>query len=262
MNGDPLLIQPEGARFIALGSAGAIFLETNGTVIKTAIKHDVRGCSEHVIEHTRYLESISEQCIDREKAIYKILPKHPRILDCLDTKQDSLHFAYHRLGNLRGYLQHNAIDSHTQDRWVGDAIESIALIHAHGVIHADISPRNFLVADDLSLVLCDFAGSITGELQALVEEEDRYRLSPLAPRSYQTDLFALGCLIYEICTGSRPYEEIVDTEKVAQMYKAQIFPGLNGLRYQGLIYKCWTSQYSGVDALRGDYRRTVHIAGE
>ncbi|EAS34712.3 TKL protein kinase [Coccidioides immitis RS] len=253
MNGDPLLIQPERALgFIALGSAGAIFQDSNGQVIKTTLKHDVKGCSK---------QSISELCIDREKSIYKALPKHPRILDCLETKEKSLHFPFCRLGNLRDYLQHNGIDNNIRDQWVRNAIDSIAVIHAYGVIHADISPRNFLVADDLSIKLCDFAGSAIGDLQPLVEEEDRYRISPLSPRNFKTYLFALGCLIYEISTGIRPYHEI-DTEEIEKLYKAHIFPKLDGLKYQNIIYKCWTSQYEGVDELQGDYSHCTYQAND
>ncbi|RDW74498.1 uncharacterized protein DSM5745_07160 [Aspergillus mulundensis] len=260
MNGDPLLIQPEGALdFIALGSAGAVFQDSKGQAIKSTLKHDVTGCSQQVIEHVRHIESISETCIAREKTIYEALPKHPRILACLETKEKSLHFPFYRLGNLRDYLRHNEIDNSIRDRWVRNAIDSIAVIHAYGVIHADISPRNFLVADDLSIKLCDFAGSAIGDLQPLVEEEERYRMAPLSPRTFQTDLFALGCLVYELSTGIRPYDEI-DDDEVERLYKAQTFPNLDGLKYRNIIYKCWTSQYEGVDALRVDYSHYTHQA--
>ncbi|RHZ73336.1 hypothetical protein CDV55_107626 [Aspergillus turcosus] len=263
MNGDPLLIQPEGAiGFIALGSAGAIFQDSNGQVIKTTLKHDVEGCNRQVIEHVHHIESISELCINREKFIYQTLPKNPHILDCLDIKERSLHFPYYRLGNLRDYLQHNEIDNLIRDQWIGNAIDAISLIHSCGVIHADISPRNFLVADDLSIKLCDFAGSAIGDLQPLVEEEDRYRISPWSPRTFKTDLFALGCLIYEISTGMRPYNEIEDTEEVGKLYNAQVFPKLDGLKYEKIIYKCWTSQYTSVDVLRGDYNHCIKQAND
>lgn len=71
MNGDPSLTQPEGIiRYLALGSAGAVFQESNNRVIKTPLKHDVTGCSQQMIETILHIESISELCIGREKLIY------------------------------------------------------------------------------------------------------------------------------------------------------------------------------------------------
>lgn len=57
----------------------------------------------------------------------------------------------------------------------------------------------------LSIKLYNFSGSgITiGDmtLTPLVEEEDRDRVPPDAPRTRQTDGFALGCLVYEVVAG-------------------------------------------------------------
>jgi serine/threonine protein kinase len=136
-----------------------------------------------------------------------------------------------------------------------NAIDAVAFIHSHGVVHADTSPRNFLVADDLSIKLCDFAGSIIGDMEAFVEEEDRYHLAPWSPRTFTTDLFALGCLIYELSSGARPYDEIEDVGEVARLYAKQISPNIDGFRYQDLIYKSWTSAYTTADMLREDYDR-------
>ena len=255
MNGDPLLIQPKGTVcYIALGSAGAVFQDGESQVVKTPLKHDVKGCSQGVIETVQHIESISGISISREKLIYQTLPRNPNILDCLAITERGLHFPYHRLGNLRDYLKNNQETStNIRDQWIKNAIDAIAFIHAHGVIHADISPRNFLVAEDLSLKLCDFAGSVIGDLKPLVEEEDRYRISPWSLRTFKTDLFALGCLIYEISAGVRPYDEIDDVEEIQRLYAAHVFPALDGLSYRDIIYKCWTSQYASVEMLRDDY---------
>ncbi|RJE18117.1 Protein tyrosine kinase, partial [Aspergillus sclerotialis] len=151
------------------------------------------------------------------------------------------------------YMQRNEIRNNTRDKWIQNAIGAVALIHSYGVIHADISPRNFLVAEDLSIKLCDFAGSIIGDLEPLVEEEDRYRISPWSPRTFKTDLFALGCLIYEISTGVRPYNEIDDHEEIERLYSANLFLNLEGLRYGDVINKCWTFQYSSAGMLQEDF---------
>jgi serine/threonine protein kinase len=120
------------------------------------------------------------------------------------------------------------------------AAGSVALIHSHGVIHADISVRNFLVADDLSIRLCDISGSAIGNEEPFVEE-DHYRMSPNSARSIKIDIFALGCPIFKITTDLLPYDEINDCEEVASRYTAVRFPNLAGITYRGVIYKCWTS---------------------
>lgn len=259
MDGDPVLIKPTGTNgYIALGSAGAVFLDNSNRdrVVKAPLKHDVKGCSHEIVESVRNRESFSEQCINREKLIYQTLPKNANILECLSITERGLQFPYYRLGNLREFMRKNEqdISSDVRDKWIKGAIDAIALIHEHGVVHADISPRNFLVAEDLSIKLCDFAGSVIGDLEPLVEEEDRYRISPWSPRNHNTDLFALGCLIYEISTGERPYNEIddCDYEEIERRYAAQQFPKLDGLRYQNIIFKCWSAQYPSVAALRSD----------
>lgn len=259
MDGYPVLLNPEGtSRPIAFGSAGTICQVScyPGEVVKAPLKHNVKGCSEDVIKSVQNEEYFSELCISREKLIYESLPKDLNILDCVAITERGLHFPYMRLGNLRDYLQshNNQLDSHIRDQWIINATSAVAVVHCHDVVHADISARNFLVADDLSIKLCDFSGSGIGELEPFMEEEDRYRMSPYSVRSTKTDIFALGCLIFEVSTGLRPYDEIDDAhyEEIENRYTAQVFPCLNGLRYRNIIHKCWTSQYASVDQLIQD----------
>jgi hypothetical protein len=51
------------------------------------------------------------------------------------------------------------------------------------------------------------------------------------------------------------YDEIEDVGEVARLYAKQIFPNIDGFRYQDLIYKSWTSAYTTADMLREDYDR-------
>lgn len=262
MANHPTLVLPTGANFIALGQAGAVFHDDNGIVNKIPIVHDFTGCDEAAIIHHRHLEYISDVCITREKLIYQTLPKNSNILDCLKISDCGLYFPYHQLGDLRTYLSDHQVSQDTRGRWIKNAIDAIAFVHSHGVVHADIGPRNFLVADDLSLKLCDFAGSVIigDDMESYVAEEDRYRLAPGSPRSFTTDLFALGCLIYEISSGSPPYDGI-DTEKVTELYAIKRFPSLKGLRYRSLIENCWNSTYTTASMLQDDFDHYEHDNG-
>lgn len=253
-HGHPILRRPDASsRIIALGSIGVICQHScrEGEVIKAPLKHDLQGCNDEVIQYTLDEEEFSRLCFEREKHIYQILPKDPTILDCIAITEHGLHFPYLQHGNLRHYLQgHNpGISTETRHRWIAMAARSITLIHSHGIVHADISARNFLVADDLSLKLCDFSGSAIGDQASLVAEEDRYCGSPDSPRSPLTDIFALGCLIFEIMTGLPPYHEVDDDDykEIQHLFASGQFPPLDDLPYRSVVIKCWTFQYSSAD---------------
>ncbi|QKX63202.1 uncharacterized protein TRUGW13939_10371 [Talaromyces rugulosus] len=262
----PVMLRPEGgSSIVAFGTTGIVCRNSRRPeqVLKAPLLHKVEGCSADIIETTKHRDEFARSCFEREKIIYGILPKHPNILDCIEITDHCISFPFMRLGNLREYLQsHNQkISSQTRGQWVEMAVTAISLVHSFGVVHADISARNFLVADDLSLKLCDFSGSAIGENGSLVEEEDRYRITPDCPRSKTTDIFALGCLIYEISNGLRPYDDIDDDdcEEIENRYSIGQFPCLDGLPHREIIHKCWTCVYANVDELNDEVQNKMRV---
>ncbi|KAJ6007426.1 hypothetical protein N7540_011402 [Penicillium herquei] len=257
----PVVRRPEGgSRIIGHGTTGIICQDASkpDQVIKGPLLHEMRECSKEVFEQTLYSEEQNREYFEREKLIYRTLPKDKNILDCIEITDDCIHFPYLRLGDLHEYIQkhHASIESEVRDNWIESAIDAVSLIHSFGVIHADISARNFLVADDMSIKMCDFCGSSINGLPSLVGEETRYCMAWGTPRSVTTDIFALGSLIFEITTGLRPYDEIPDEEweEVNRRYNAQEFPSLEGNSYERIILKCWTSQYADAEQLKYDLK--------
>lgn len=84
------------------------------------------------------------------------------------------------------------------------------------------------------------------DLAPISEEEDHYRVFPGQPRYFKSDVFSLGCLIYEIAVGKKPYEEMGedDWKQISRNYATGNFPCLDGLEYQCIIQKCWAIQYN------------------
>ncbi|KAJ5586838.1 uncharacterized protein N7459_002603, partial [Penicillium hispanicum] len=53
----------------------------------------------------------------------------------------------------------------TKQLSIKNAIDTVSFIYLYSVIYSDISPWNFLMAKDLFIKLCDFAGSGIGDLK-------------------------------------------------------------------------------------------------
>ena len=79
--------------------------------------------------------------------------------------------------------------------WIQQMASTIRHVHGQSVIIADIGTRNFLVADDLSIKLCDFTESTIMPLDVNMDEADD------SGYSVQTDIGQIGAVMYEVVTG-------------------------------------------------------------
>jgi ABC-type transport system substrate-binding protein/predicted Ser/Thr protein kinase len=85
--------------------------------------------------------------------------------------------------------------------------------HMHGIIHRDLKLENVVITQDQVVKLMDFGLAHTGDLPRLTLEGALIgTLSYLAPElilgqpaSAQSDLYALGVMLYEMTTGRPPF---------------------------------------------------------
>ena len=89
--------------------------------------------------------------------------------------------------------------------------------HAQGVLHRDLKPANVLLDAAASAVLTDFGFARPGGRQQPERQHERRRhgghaglhraggLGGRTIRQAQTDVYALGCIVYEMVSGSSPF---------------------------------------------------------
>ncbi len=156
---------------------------------------------------------------DREIEILKQL-KHPHIVNCFggvcESKQRFYAMELVEGGTLADHLQKRG--RFTWDYVIEYGLQMCSALdyaHQRGVIHRDIKPGNFLLTKSGQIKLSDFglatmiaaaritrAGKTAGTFQYMAPEQ----IQGKPPLSNRTDLYALGCVFFELLTGRPPFE--------------------------------------------------------
>ncbi len=96
--------------------------------------------------------------------------------------------------------------------WVAHAAEALEVAHNRGVIHGDVKPANILITADGRVKLTDFGmarvarreasgSALMGTPAYWCPEQIMGR-----PQDARSDIFSLGVVLYEMVTGTRPFD--------------------------------------------------------
>jgi serine/threonine protein kinase len=116
-------------------------------------------------------------------------------------------------------------------RIAGQVCAALEHAHANGIIHRDLKPENILIATNGTAKLSDFGlarslasrltseGSIVGTVFYLAPE-----LAMGEPADGRADLYALGVMLYELCTGQLPFAADDPLAVISQHLYAPVVP--------------------------------------
>jgi serine/threonine-protein kinase len=171
---------------------------------------------------------------------------HPNILTIHDVGRDgdTAWFAMEFVDGqtLRDILNAGPIPLKRALDFARQVAEGLAKAHTGGVVHRDLKPENVMVTGDGLAKIVDFGiakartgptsvpagaestmtamagttpGSVVGTIGYLAPEQASGR-----PVDYRADQFALGLLIYELVTRTRPFERPTTAQSIAATIEA------------------------------------------
>ena len=145
--------------------------------------------------------------------------RHPNILEIFDYSGVEAPESYIVTEFIRGRtLKHFLLDhaipvAEVAAMIVTEICRAVSHAHTEGVIHRDIKPDNIMIRSDGLLKLMDFGiaqivdvtrltvtGQLLGSPAYMAPEQIDGR-----PQDVRTDVFSLGTLLYELCTGELPF---------------------------------------------------------
>lgn len=147
--------------------------------------------------------------------------RHPHIVQIFDFgSEDDIYFMameFIQGGNLKAHIiQNQRLDAESALRIASQLADALDYAHRAGMIHRDLKPANVMFIDQehKNAVLTDFGiarimgqAGLTGTGMAVGTPS---YMSPEAGRGEnvdeRSDLYALGIILYEMLTGSVPYD--------------------------------------------------------
>ncbi len=172
---------------------------------------------------------------------------HPNILSIFDFGTEAgVSYAVMELlkgETLRARLQRGAMDWREMVE-IGSAIaEGLAAAHAKNIIHRDLKPENIFLTNSGQVKILDFgiarvkrtispdAETLTTSIETTKHGVVMGTLGYMSPEQVKgeaaeapSDIFSLGCVLYEMLSGQRPFVRATTAEMIAAILEAEPAP--------------------------------------
>lgn len=270
-DGDPRVLAERYVLRGAIGTGGMAEVElADDTVLdrKVAIK----------MLHGRYADDPSFLARFRREAQSAASLNHPNIVGVYDTGSSNgrsyIVMEYVSGRSLRDVLRQEVLSANRAAEMAADVADALHYAHERGLVHRDVKPGNIMVSDEGQVKVTDFgiARALNAETvtqtaavfgTAAYVSPEQAQGDPVDRRS---DVYSLGCVLYEMLTGSQPfagesavtlaYKHVSEPPLPPSRLDANVSPELEAVTLRALA-KDPADRYQTADEFAADLRRAV-----
>ena len=171
-----------------------------------------------------YVKKYHQENYDKEYEILKTI-NHPSIIKTLGYAEDKINF-YMELefcasGNLSTLIWKNKTSNYLEKviKMVStQLLLGLKTLHQNGIIHCNLKPSNIVIDEFGNVKICDFKRILKiNEMTSDDIKKNKMSMTPCytAPElfsltgvfSFKSDLWALGCIMYEMAVGQVPFSD-------------------------------------------------------
>ncbi|XP_075557860.1 3-phosphoinositide-dependent protein kinase 1-like isoform X1 [Dermacentor variabilis] len=240
-------------KLIGEGSFSMVYLAKE---IRTNKEYAIKVCyKQHIIREKK------QRAIMREKQILRILSArpHPFFIRLHSTFHDAnkLYFVvtYAKNGELLPHIvKYGSFDVDVTRFYTAEIISALEHLHSLGIVHRDLKPENILLDERMHIQITDF-GSAKIISREFCDEVDIGEIELNGHNSFvgtaqyvspemlsdkscspSTDLWALGCIVYQMISGLPPFRasnEYLTFQKILKL-KYEFPDGFNPV-VRGLV---------------------------